>query len=81
MNNNELGQMVSDIKSVAASLRNRADEKLFHFTPDDEYKMQRAIRDAVKFMQNYGKGSAPYMVDLSHYENSKKTEDAIYDTH
>lgn len=39
------------------------------FTPEEEARARRAIRAANKFMQSYGKGREPYMVDIRHYEN------------
>lgn len=40
------------------------------FTELEEIRMRRAIREANEFMETYGKGRKPYMVDKSHYNNS-----------
>lgn len=44
--------------------------KLFPFTRRDEARMKEAMEEARKFMEGYGKGVRPHMIDLSHYENS-----------
>lgn len=38
--------------------------------------MRRAIRSANRFMENYGKGDKPRMIDYSHYVNSRPPQDA-----
>ncbi|MCM1066404.1 MAG: hypothetical protein NC418_02375 [Muribaculaceae bacterium] len=45
----------------------------FYFSPKDELRIMRAIKEATEYMNTYGKGRAPYMVDLSHYENTKQS--------
>lgn len=37
---------------------------------EDEAMERKAINEAKKFMENYGKGRQPYVVDLSHYLNT-----------
>lgn len=41
----------------------------WYFTEAEEAAIKRAISNSVKFMQNYGKGREPMLIDLSHYEN------------
>ena len=41
----------------------------FRFTKQEEVCMLRAMWQSKLYMKNYGKGQAPYLVDLSHYEN------------
>lgn len=38
------------------------------FTPEDEEKMQTAIKRSIAFMKNYGKGREPYMIDRKAYD-------------
>lgn len=42
------------------------------FTVAEELRLKRAIRDAALFMESYGKGREPFMVDKSRYINSKE---------
>lgn len=42
------------------------------FTVADELRLKRAIRDAVRFMESYGKGRQPFMVDKSRYINPQE---------
>ncbi len=46
------------------------------FTVAEERAMRRAIRSANRFMENYGKGDKPRMIDYSHYVNSRPPLDA-----
>lgn len=45
-------------------------KRLFFFDLDDEYRIHKACKAAVKFMETYGKGQESYMVDLKHYEQN-----------
>lgn len=38
------------------------------FSPREEWFARKAMREAAKFMQGYGRGRKPRMVDKSHYE-------------
>lgn len=40
---------------------------LFHFTDREELMMARAIWLSKKFMETYGRGYKPRMVDIRHY--------------
>lgn len=46
----------------------------FHFTEMEEFFIKVAGYEAAHFMENYGKGAKPYMVDLSHYETNRTTK-------
>lgn len=43
--------------------------RLFHFNEREERMMKRAVLLSKRFMESYGKGRDPYMVDILHYEN------------
>lgn len=47
----------------------------FRFSTIEEIMIARAKRHAQEYMQNYGKGQKPFMVDLSHYETTRTTKD------
>lgn len=40
------------------------------FTVAEELRMRRAIREASRFMESYGKGRKPFMVDKAKYINN-----------
>lgn len=45
-------------------------DKLFLFTAQDEKRMKSAMKQAVIFMEHYGRGrTKSKMVDLRHYAN------------
>lgn len=46
------------------------------FTVAEERAMRRAIRSANRFMENYGKGDKPRMIDYNHYINSRPPQEA-----
>lgn len=46
----------------------------FKFTEREEERIRQACVSAAERMRRYGKGRKPYMIDLSHYENIKKTK-------
>ncbi len=46
----------------------------FKFTEREEERMRQACASAAELMRRYGKGRKPYMIDLSHYGNTKKTK-------
>lgn len=41
--------------------------RLFHFTDREKLMMARAIWLSKKFMETYGRGYKPRMVDIRHY--------------
>lgn len=47
--------------------RTVARTRLFHFTDREELMMARAIWLSKKFMETYGRGYKPRMVDIRHY--------------
>ena len=47
--------------------RTVARTRLFHFTDREELMMARAIWLSKKFMETYGRGYKPHMVDIRHY--------------
>lgn len=49
------------------------------FSPRDEWLARKAMRGAAKFMQGYGKGRQPRMVDKSHYEQGLQPSDTRKD--
>lgn len=61
-----------DSKYRIYSQRIRPTAKLFHYTPAEERAMARAVQKSIIFMENYGKGCEPYMVDLRYYESAAK---------
>lgn len=52
------------------SLAKDTSTRLFHFTEDEELKMALAIKEAVEFMKNYGKGIKPDVVNRRYYFQS-----------
>lgn len=40
------------------------------FSPEEMRAMRRAMTGAAEFMEGYGSGIEPYMVDTSRYENT-----------
>ena len=43
--------------------------RLFPFTKQEERAIRRAMADAAAYMESFGKGHRPDMIDISHYEN------------
>ena len=41
--------------------------RLFEFTAREEACMNRAIEASKRYMNKFGQGSRPYMIDYSHY--------------
>lgn len=42
---------------------------LFPFTAEDEKAIKRAMKEAAEYMQSFGRGRKPRMIDRTKYEN------------
>lgn len=54
-------------KTNPSSQTNKTRTRLFHFTDIEEKRMQRAIEQSKRFMESYGQGRKPYMINLKNY--------------
>lgn len=50
-----------------SSQTNKTRTRLFHFTDIEEKRIQRAIEQSKRFMESYGQGRKPYMINLKNY--------------
>lgn len=48
--------------------------KLFHYTDEEELRIERAKLGAIRFMAKFGQGSKRPQIDLTRYENTNKTK-------
>lgn len=46
--------------------------KLFHFTDEEEKRMQNAIRASIRFMAKFGQAPKQPLIDTAHYCNEKQ---------
>lgn len=63
-------QLLAIKKMRTGNLPLSAHTPLFHFTRNDEARINRAIDEAKIFMQSFGAGQRPPMVDLRFYANN-----------
>lgn len=42
----------------------------FHFNQQENNRIRHACKNALIFMEAFGKGRMPYLIDLSHYNNN-----------
>lgn len=57
-------------RGIVYSKKRRAKPaKLFHFTQEEEEMIAKAIQLSITFMESFGQGRNPYMIDLRHYRN------------
>lgn len=52
---------------IHSSQNKKSSTCLFHFTEKEELRMKRAIKESKLFMQTYGKGREPYLIDKTYY--------------
>lgn len=48
--------------------------KLFHYTEEEEKRMQNAIRASIRFMAKFGQAPKQPLIDTTHYCNEKQTK-------
>lgn len=55
------------MKPNRTSRKKKPITRLFHFTEREEQMMKRAVLLSNKFMQSYGKGREPIMINRENY--------------